>query len=173
MWRPVGSICREISDFSQMASDGFPWRKNHLKLVSEASGSFLDQSWSISRNSKILQNFVIFVIFFTVFSKSSRDIVRIWRRDQDFRIKQLIFQKGISPNPWFRPVLGENLTSDFFKECFAPWTCLSVNVESHRLTSQTVVGCEALFKNIYWTEIGIERILKVTYAHAHASAGYQ
>ena len=35
------------------------------------------------------------------------------------------------------PLLGQILTTNFF------------NVESHRLTAQTVVGCEALFQIFY------------------------
>ena len=54
-----------------------------------------------------------------------------------------------------------------------PFQCYPLYVESYRLTSRTVVGCEALFKDIYGKKIGIGRILKVTYAHAHASAGCQ
>ena len=40
----VESIFCEISRILEIASDRFPWLENHLKLVSKASGSFLDQS---------------------------------------------------------------------------------------------------------------------------------
>ena len=44
IWRPVDSIFGEISGILEIASDRFEWLENHLKLVSKASESFLDQS---------------------------------------------------------------------------------------------------------------------------------
>ena len=73
-WRPVASIFHEISASLEMALDGLTWLENHWKLVSEASGSFLDQSSSISRNYKNFQNFDIVVIFFTFYEKKARGI---------------------------------------------------------------------------------------------------